>query len=319
MPAQPRGAEAPSIGTRHSGRGRARHRRCVRISCHVRRFLHPVAAANHQARQYADQNRTPEGRPGGARQSDNGAERDGRTTRSASGAAGRSPGRQSPAARDYDDPGHFQRSSRADAGWSADRIAARDVAGRAKWWRTAYGAARPAQRPRLGGAGLWQQAGTHSHHQAAAGARRRCRANRPASAAHPLKPHQPTTRPVREPRTASAGGPLSIVPGGESAPQAPPPRTRTATAHTGGPMPLSSSPAAEPAPARGGGYAVQVSSQRSEAEAQTAFRSLQAKFPRELGSHHAESPPRRPWRQRRLLPRPGRSVCLRRTGLEPVQ
>jgi len=109
-----------------------------------------------------------------------------------------------------------------------------------------------------------------------------------ASAAHPLKPHQPAIRPVREPRTASAGGPLSIVPGGESAPHPPPPRTRTATAHTGGPMPLSSSPAAEPAPARGGGYAVQVSSQRSEAEAQTAFRSLQTKFPRELGRHHAE-------------------------------
>ena len=52
-------------------------------------------------------------------------------------------------------------------------------------------------------------------------------------------------------------------------------------------MPLSSSPAAEPAPARAGGYAVQVSSQRSEGEAQAAFRSLQAKFPRELGSHHA--------------------------------
>jgi cell division septation protein DedD len=32
-----------------------------------------------------------------------------------------------------------------------------------------------------------------------------------------------------------------------------------------------------------GGYAVQVSSQRSEAEAQTAFRALQAKFPDQLG------------------------------------
>jgi SPOR domain len=102
-----------------------------------------------------------------------------------------------------------------------------------------------------------------------------------------VKPRPPATRPAREPRVASAGGPLSIVPGHESAPQSPAPRTRTATAHSGGPMPLSSSPAAEAAPARGGGYAVQVSSQRSEGEAETAFRSLQAKYPRELGSHHA--------------------------------
>lgn len=58
--------------------------------------------------------------------------------------------------------------------------------------------------------------------------------------------------------------------------------------HSGGPMPLSSSPAAEAAPVRGGGYAVQVSSQRSEGEAQAAFRSLQAKFPSELGSRHVE-------------------------------
>lgn len=108
-----------------------------------------------------------------------------------------------------------------------------------------------------------------------------------ASDARPIKPRQPAIRPSREPRAASAGGPLSIVPGGES-PQSPPPRTRTAMTHSGGPMPLSSSPAAEAAPARAGGYAVQVSSQRSEGEAQAAFRSLQAKFPQELGSRHAE-------------------------------
>jgi hypothetical protein len=111
-----------------------------------------------------------------------------------------------------------------------------------------------------------------------------------ASAAHPVKPHPPASRPVREPasRSASAGGPLSIIPGQESAPRQPPPaRTRTAVAHSGGPMPLSSSSGAEAAPARGGGYAVQVSSQRSEGEAHASFRSLQAKFPRELGSRHA--------------------------------
>lgn len=103
------------------------------------------------------------------------------------------------------------------------------------------------------------------------------------TAAAPVRPRPPATRPVRETRSAAAGGPLSIVPGGESA-QAPP-RARTAVVHSRGPMALTS---AEAAPARGGGYAVQVSSQRSEGEAQAAYRSLQAKFPRELGSHRAE-------------------------------
>ena len=109
-----------------------------------------------------------------------------------------------------------------------------------------------------------------------------------ASAARPIKPHAPATRPVS--RTASAGGPLSIIPGQqELAPRSPPPaRTHTAMAHSGGPMPLTGSAAGEASPARSGGYAVQVSSQRSEAEAQAAFRSLQAKYPRELGSRHAE-------------------------------
>ena len=42
-----------------------------------------------------------------------------------------------------------------------------------------------------------------------------------------------------------------------------------------------------PAPTSGGGYAVQVSSQRSEAEAQAAFKSLQAKYPGQLGGKQA--------------------------------
>jgi hypothetical protein len=52
------------------------------------------------------------------------------------------------------------------------------------------------------------------------------------------------------------------------------------------PTPLSPAAAgSEPAPA-GGGYAVQVSSQRSEAEAQAAFHSLQARFPSQLAGRH---------------------------------
>jgi cell division septation protein DedD len=45
--------------------------------------------------------------------------------------------------------------------------------------------------------------------------------------------------------------------------------------------------AAKPAAAASGGYAVQLSSQRSEADAQAAFRSLQAKFPNQLGGRQA--------------------------------
>jgi hypothetical protein len=77
-------------------------------------------------------------------------------------------------------------------------------------------------------------------------------------------------------------GPLSIAPGGQS--DAPParrarastPPTTVATNNTGA--------VAAPPPAASGGYAVQVTSQRSEEEAQSAFRALQAKYPTQLGS-----------------------------------
>ena len=39
-----------------------------------------------------------------------------------------------------------------------------------------------------------------------------------------------------------------------------------------------------PAPAAGGGYVVQVSSQRNEADAQASYRALQGKYPSVLGS-----------------------------------
>lgn len=116
----------------------------------------------------------------------------------------------------------------------------------------------------------------------------------PASPAASASPPPPPPAPVRTgtPRAApppaprpapqaEANAPLSIVPDqGGAAPA--PARTRTALAQ---PMPLSTaSPTAPaPAPAAGGGYAVQVTSQRSEAEAQTEFRALRAKFPSQLG------------------------------------
>jgi cell division septation protein DedD len=103
-----------------------------------------------------------------------------------------------------------------------------------------------------------------------------------APPSHPVRAH--ATRPAGVP-TAS-GGPLSIIPGQQQDTQ-PLPRTRTALAHSPAPMPLNNSPSAEAAPSLGGGYAVQVTSQRSEADAQAAFRALQGKYPQQLGGRRA--------------------------------
>jgi cell division septation protein DedD len=59
-------------------------------------------------------------------------------------------------------------------------------------------------------------------------------------------------------------------------------RTRVAAAPNP-PAPRAAAPAAIPA----GSYAVQVSSQRSEADAQASYRALQAKFPSQLGGREA--------------------------------
>ena len=101
-----------------------------------------------------------------------------------------------------------------------------------------------------------------------------------------------TPRGPKPSAAADANAPLSIVPtGGETAapaaspaPAAPAARPRSAPTH---PAPVNTAAAATndaPAPApAGGGYAVQVSSQHSEAEVQDSFRALQAKYPDVLG------------------------------------
>ena len=76
---------------------------------------------------------------------------------------------------------------------------------------------------------------------------------------------------------ASANAPLSLVPQGEPAGSAAEPQTRVANTN-----PVQTAPSAR---AGSGGYLVQVSSQRSEADAQASFRALQGKFPAVLGSH----------------------------------
>ncbi len=103
------------------------------------------------------------------------------------------------------------------------------------------------------------------------------------SSAHPApSAAKPTTMASAPP--AGANGPLSIVPGSQAEAAAPAPQVRThvAAAHTAamaGAAPVTA--VAAPA-AAGGGYAVQVTSQRSEAEAQAAFRTLKAKYPSQL-------------------------------------
>jgi hypothetical protein len=90
------------------------------------------------------------------------------------------------------------------------------------------------------------------------------------AAAKPAPAARAPAAPSRNPSSAnaSANAPLSLSPQGGADP-AP---TRVAA----NPMPA--------APAAGGGYVVQVSSQKNEADAQASYRSLQSKFPTVLGS-----------------------------------
>ena len=95
------------------------------------------------------------------------------------------------------------------------------------------------------------------------------------------QPHQPA-RPPRKPRTA-ATAPTAIGPQGEASsaaeqvPASPTPRS----------LPPPTRVAALPPAAEGGHYAVQLSSQRSEAEAHASFRAVQQKYPTVLAGREA--------------------------------
>lgn len=93
------------------------------------------------------------------------------------------------------------------------------------------------------------------------------------SAAAPA-PAPAAAPPARNPASAnaSANAPMSLAPQGGPAPS-PPPTRMAATNPT------------QPAAPSGGGYLVQVSSQRSEADAEASYRALQGKFPGVLGPH----------------------------------
>ena len=90
------------------------------------------------------------------------------------------------------------------------------------------------------------------------------------------KPPMPGARPAQPTHAARArtNAPLSLSPDAQA-----PAKPETRVASVG---PTSLAPAAAPAAAKGA-YAVQVSSQRSEQEAQAAFHALQGKYPTQLG------------------------------------
>jgi hypothetical protein len=94
----------------------------------------------------------------------------------------------------------------------------------------------------------------------------------------------PAAKPVPQP-ARNGGGPLSLEPQGQSG--------DTASSYQSAPQRPATAPASMPRlasvspPASGGGYVVQISSQRSEADAQASFRSLQSKFPSQLGDREA--------------------------------
>jgi hypothetical protein len=99
----------------------------------------------------------------------------------------------------------------------------------------------------------------------------------PLAPARPaVAPHDPAPKPVRPVAVSRPGAsaPLSLNPAVETRP------VRTANA---GSTSLAA-PVAAPNHTSAGGYAVQVSSQRSEADAKAAYRGLQNKYGKELGS-----------------------------------
>jgi hypothetical protein len=103
----------------------------------------------------------------------------------------------------------------------------------------------------------------------------------------PAQATTPKPAAAASPPAAGSNAPLSIVPGGQTDTRGQaqaPARSRTAVTPAATPMSVASAGPVTgvAAPAPGGRYAVQITSQRSEAEAQASFRELRAKFPNQL-------------------------------------
>ena len=107
----------------------------------------------------------------------------------------------------------------------------------------------------------------------------------PTAAAPAARPRA-TEAPARTTAPKAGGNaPLAIVPVAQGAAPAAEPPPRSHVTRTEAPSaPVAAAPAPVAAAPAAGGYAVQVTSQRSEAEAQTEFKTLQAKFPGQLGN-----------------------------------
>ncbi len=88
-------------------------------------------------------------------------------------------------------------------------------------------------------------------------------------------------------RPAAARAPAQASAPASNAPLSLSPDARPARAAAPAPAARTASVASAPAASGGGSYHVQVSSQRSEAEAQTAFASMQGKYPGQLGGKQA--------------------------------
>jgi hypothetical protein len=108
-----------------------------------------------------------------------------------------------------------------------------------------------------------------------------------------VPPSQQASRTKPAPAAKNGRAPLAITPDGQASapvpadpqPQpSPAPRTQVARAE---PAPRSAPPAPAASAAASGSFAVQVTSQRSEQDAQTAFQALQAKYPDKLGNRQA--------------------------------
>jgi hypothetical protein len=98
-----------------------------------------------------------------------------------------------------------------------------------------------------------------------------------------------THPPHAAPSPAGSNAPLSIVPGssGGAAAAAPPPQRARVAAAPVAVASAGSEAGVQASPSSGGGYAVQITSQRTAAEAHASFRELRAKFPNQLGHREA--------------------------------
>jgi hypothetical protein len=94
----------------------------------------------------------------------------------------------------------------------------------------------------------------------------------------PAKPGKSAPTGPRSAPQAAANAPLSLAPDAQASAQAPEPR-RVATL-----QPPPGAPGSDAAPAAEGRFLVSIASQPTEAEAQSVFRSMQKKYPDQLGS-----------------------------------